>query len=84
MRQPVIDMGCRMVTVCDWLNEVQMKLKFKAAILFLNYAAAVFICLTLLVADQFSIAERAVYGFGAILIGMAIRNLVTAMIPDEE
>ena len=61
-----------------------MKLKFKAAILFLNYAAAVVICLTLLFADQFSIAERAVYGFGAILIGMAIRNLVTAMIPDEE
>ena len=61
-----------------------MKLKFKAAILFLNYAAAVVICLTLLVADQFSIAERALYGFSAILIGMAIRNLVTAMIPDEE
>ena len=41
---------------------------------------AMIICLTLLVADQFSFVERAVYGFGAILIGMAIRDLVTTMI----
>jgi hypothetical protein len=60
-----------------------MKLKIKAVILALNYAIAVIICLTLLVADQFSLAERAVYGFGAILIGMAIRNIVTTMIPGE-
>jgi quinolinate synthase len=60
-----------------------MKLKIKAVILALNYAIAVIICLALLVADQFSLAERAVYGFGAILIGMAIRNIVTAMIPGE-
>jgi len=60
-----------------------MKLKIRAAILALNYAMAVIICLSLLVADQFSIAERAVYGFGAILIGMAIRNFVTAMIPSK-
>jgi len=60
-----------------------MKLKIKAVILALNYAIAVIICLTLLVADQFSLAERAVYGFGAILIGMAIRNIVTTMMPGE-
>jgi len=60
-----------------------MKLKIRAAILALNYAMAVMICLSLLIADQFSIAERAVYGFGAILIGMAIRNFVTAMIPGK-
>ena len=47
-----------------------MKLKIRAAILALNYAMAVIICLSLLIADQFSIAERAVYGFGAILIGL--------------
>jgi hypothetical protein len=72
-----------MLTSCSIWNEVKMKLKIKAVILALNYAIAVIICLTLLVADQFSLAERAVYGFGAILIGMAIRNIVTTMIPGE-
>lgn len=60
-----------------------MKMKFRAVILVLNYVAAVGISLTILVSEQLAFGEKAIYGTGAILVGMAIRNLVKAMIPAE-
>ncbi|MAB03368.1 MAG: hypothetical protein CL688_06225 [Candidatus Puniceispirillum sp.] len=65
-------------------NEVQMKMKFRAALLGLNYIATVLVSLTILFSEQFSFGEKAVYGTSAILIGMAIRNFVQIRMPIEE
>jgi uncharacterized membrane protein YadS len=61
-----------------------MKMKFRAAFLGLNYIATVVASLTILVSEQFSFGEKAVYGTSAILIGMAIRNFVKIRMPIEE
>ena len=61
-----------------------MKLKFRAALLGLNYITTVLVSLTILFSGQFSFGEKAVYGTSAILIGMAIRNFVQIRIPIEE
>ena len=53
-----------------------MKMKFRAALLGLNYIATVVASLTILFSEQFSFGEKAVYGTSVILIGMAIRNFV--------
>ena len=67
-----------------WWYEVQMKMKFRAAFLGLNYIATVVASLTILFSEQFSFGEKAVYGTSAILIGMAIRNFVQTRIPIQE
>ena len=61
-----------------------MKMKFRAALLGLNYIAAVVASLTILFSEQFLFGEKAVYGTSAILIGMAIRNFVQIRMPIEE
>ncbi|WP_443646073.1 hypothetical protein [Candidatus Ponderosibacter sp. Uisw_141_02] len=61
-----------------------MKMKFRAAFLGLNYIATVVASLTILVSEQFSFGEKAVYGISAILIGMAIRNFVKIRMSIEE
>ena len=45
-----------------------MKMKFRAALLGLNYIATVLVSLTILFSEQFSFGEKAVYGTSAILI----------------
>jgi len=61
-----------------------MKMKFRTALLGLNYILAVAASLTILVSEQLSFGEKAVYGISAILIGMAIRNFVKIRMPIEE
>ena len=61
-----------------------MKMKFRAALLGLNYIATVLVSLTISFSEQFSFGEKAVYGTSAILIGMAIRNFVQIRMPIEE
>jgi hypothetical protein len=61
-----------------------MKMKFRAALLGLNYITTVLVSLTILFSGQFSFGEKAVYGTSAILIGMAIRNFVQIRMPIEE
>ena len=61
-----------------------MKMKFRAALLGLNYILAVAASLTILVSEHLSFGEKAVYGISAILIGMAIRNFVKIRMPIEE
>ena len=61
-----------------------MKMKFRAALLGLNYIATVLVSLTILFSEQFSFGEKAVYGTSAIFIGMAIRNFVQIRMPIEE
>ena len=61
-----------------------MKMKFRAALLGLNYITTVLVSLTILFSEQFSFVEKAVYGTSAILIGMAIRNFVQIRMPIKE
>lgn len=61
-----------------------MKRKFRAALLGLNYILAVAASLIILVLDQLSFGEKAVYGVSAILIGMAIRNFVNIRMPIKD
>jgi|TARA_B100001093_G_scaffold37092_1_gene31745 uncharacterized membrane protein YadS len=61
-----------------------MKMKFRAAFLWVNYIATVVASLAILFSEQFSFGEKAVYGTSAILIGMAIRNFVQIRMPIEE
>ena len=61
-----------------------MKIKFRAALLGLNYITTVLVSLTILFSAQFSFGEKAVYGTSAILIGMAIRNFVQIRMPIQE
>ena len=42
------------------------------------------ICLALVAQTQIPIIERALYGFGAILLGMSIRWLVKILMPISE
>ena len=53
-------------------------------ILAVNYIIAVIICLTLVAHPQMPIIERALYGFGAIFLGMGIRWGVKILIPLDE
>ncbi len=50
-------------------------------ILVANYAIAVIICLVLLAQTQMPIVERAIFGFGAIFVGMGIRRVVKNLMP---
>ncbi len=53
-------------------------------ILAVNYTIAVIICLILLTQTQIPIVERALYGFGAIFLGMGIRRAVKTLMPLDE
>ena len=53
-------------------------------ILAVNYTIAVIICLILVTQTQIPIVERALYGFGAIFLGMGIRWAVKKLIPLDE
>ena len=61
-----------------------MKATIRKFILAVNYIIAVIICLTLVAQTQIPIIERALYGFGAIFLGMGIRRLVKALMPLDE
>ena len=62
----------------------KVKATIRKFILAVNYAIAVIICLTLLVQTQIPTVERALYGFGAIFLGMGIRRLVKNLISLDE
>ena len=53
--------------------------KIRKLILAVNYITAVIICLALVAQIQIPIAERALYGFGAILLGMGVRRVVKTL-----
>ena len=53
-------------------------------ILAVNYTIAVIICLILVTQTQIPIVERALYGFGAIFLGMGIRWAVKNLIRLDE
>ena len=61
-----------------------MKTTIRKFILAVNYTIAVVICLVLVAQPQVPIIERALYGFGTILIGMGIRRVVRTLIPLAE
>ena len=62
----------------------KVKATIRKFILALNYIIAVIICLTLVAQTQIPIIERALYGFGAIFLGMGIRRVVKALMPLDE
>ena len=63
----------------------KVKSKIKKFILAGNYTIVVVICLILLTQTQIPIIERAVYGFGAIFLGIVLRRMINAcMRLDEE
>ena len=67
------------------LNESdKVKATIRKFILAVNYIIAVIICLTLVAQTQIPIIERALYGFGAIFLGMGIRRVVKALMPLDE
>ena len=61
-----------------------MKATIRKFILAVNYIIAVIICLTLVAQTQIPIVERALYGFGAIFLGMGIRRVVKTLMPLDE
>ena len=61
-----------------------MKIRIKKFILTANYIVTVVICLILLTQTQIPIIERALYGFGAIFLGMGMRRMVKAVMPLDE
>ena len=61
-----------------------MKATIRKFILAVNYTIAVIICLILLTQIQTPIVERALYGFGAIFLGMGIRWVVKTLIPLDK
>ena len=62
----------------------KVKVTIRKFILAVNYIIAVIICLTLVAQTQIPIIERALYGFGAIFLGMGIRRVVKALMPLDE
>ena len=62
----------------------KVKATIRKFILAINYTIAVIICLTLVAQTQIPIVERALYGFGAIFIGMGIRRVVKTLMPFDE
>ena len=67
------------------INEsYKVKAKIRKFILAVNYILAVIICLTLLAQTHIPIVERALYGFGAIFVGMGIRKVVKTLISLDE
>ena len=62
----------------------KVKATIRKFILAINYTIAVIICLTLVAQPQIPIIERALYGFGAIFLGMGIRRVVKALMPLDE
>ena len=62
----------------------KVKATIRKFILAVNYIIAVIICLTLVAQTPIPIIERALYGFGAIFLGMGIRRVVKALMPLDE
>jgi hypothetical protein len=62
----------------------KVKATIRKFILAVNYIIAVIICLTLVAQTQIPIIERALYGFGAIFLGMGIRRVVKVLMPLDE
>ena len=62
----------------------KVKTTIRKLILAVNYTIALIICLTLLAQTQMPIVERALYGFGAIFVGMGIRRMVKTLMPLDE
>ena len=62
----------------------KVKATIRKFILAVNYIIAVIICLTLVAQTQIPIIERALYGFGAIFLGMGIRRVIKALMPLDE
>ena len=62
----------------------EVKARIRKFMLAVNYIIAVIICLTLVAQAQIPIIERALYGFGAIFLGMGIRRVVKTLIPLDE
>ena len=62
----------------------EVKARIRKFMLAVNYIIAVIICLILVTQTQTPIVERALYGFGAIFLGMGIRRAVKTLIPLDE
>ena len=62
----------------------KVKATIRKFILAVNYTIAVIICLIMVTQTQIPISERALYGFGAIFIGMGIRRLIKTLIPLDD
>jgi len=62
-----------------------VKATIRKTILALNYGIAVIICLVMVTQVQLPLTDRALYGFGAIFVGMGIRRVVMTLMPlDDE
>ena len=62
----------------------KVKTTIRKLILAVNYTIALIVCLTLLAQTQMPIVERALYGFGAIFVGMGIRRMVKTLMPLDQ
>ena len=59
----------------------KVKATIRKFILAVNYTIAVVICLILVAQTQIPIVDRAIYGFGAIFLGMGIRRAIKTFMP---
>ena len=69
------------IAICE---SVTVKATIRKFILTVNYTVTVIICLILVTQTQIPIVERAIYGFGAIFLGIGIRQAVKTLIPLDE
>ena len=62
----------------------RVKTTIRKFILGVNYTIALIICLSLVAQTQMPIVERALYGFGAIFLGIGIRRMIKTLIPLDQ
>ena len=62
----------------------KVKATIRKFLLTVNYIIAVVICLILVAQTQMPIIERAIYGFGAIFLGMGVRRVVKILMPPDQ
>ena len=63
----------------DWVKKTIRKFIFA-----INYTTVVVICFALVAQPEMPILDRALYGFGAIFIGIIIRRVVKSLMPLAE
>lgn len=61
-----------------------MKNVIKNTLLALNYGIAVAVCLSLIISNQIAIFEKALFGFGAIALGMLVRRIINWALPENK
>ena len=61
-----------------------MRQIIRNSLLAINYGVAVITCLILIMSQQLSVTDKAIFGFGVIGGGMAVRKIISWILPGNE